>query len=255
MEKKTTEKKLRKFNMMMGVVHLFQGILVLILSTDFTLPIRYTYLKFDTATETLVPVVRTLTDVPIGPVVALFLFISAAAHLLISTVLFKKYVINLRKERNPYRWYEYSVSASLMIVLIAMLTGIYDLGTLVALFGLTAAMNLCGLLMEKMNVQRKGADWSPFWIGCLAGLIPWIAIAVSLLGASVVSGGQVPDFVIAIYISIAVFFNLFVVNMVLQYKEVGKWKDYLYGERMYIVLSLVAKSALAWQVFAGTLRP
>ncbi len=43
--------------------------------------------------------------------------------------------------------------------------------------------------------------------------------------------------------------------MVLQYKKVGKWKDYLYGERVYIILSLVAKTALAWQIFAGTLAP
>jgi hypothetical protein len=43
--------------------------------------------------------------------------------------------------------------------------------------------------------------------------------------------------------------------MVLQYKKVGKWADYLYGERVYIVLSLVAKSALAWQIFGGTLQP
>lgn len=43
--------------------------------------------------------------------------------------------------------------------------------------------------------------------------------------------------------------------MVLQYKKVGPWKNYIYGELVYITLSLVAKSLLAWQVFAGTLRP
>jgi hypothetical protein len=43
--------------------------------------------------------------------------------------------------------------------------------------------------------------------------------------------------------------------MILQYKQVGKWKDYLYGEKVYIILSLVAKTLLAWQVFIGTLRP
>ncbi len=43
--------------------------------------------------------------------------------------------------------------------------------------------------------------------------------------------------------------------MVLQYKKVGKWADYPYGERAYIPLSFFAKSALAWQVFAGMLRP
>jgi hypothetical protein len=39
----------------------------------------------------------------------------------------------------------------------------------------------------------------------------------------------------------------------LQYKKVGKWSDYLRGEKTYITLSLIAKSALAWQVFVGTL--
>jgi hypothetical protein len=61
--------------------------------------------------------------------------------------------------------------------------------------------------------------------------------------------------VYAIIASIFVFFNIFAVNMFLQYKKVGPWKDYLFGERMFIVLSLVAKTLLAWQIFAGTLAP
>ena len=32
----------------------------------------------------------------------------------------------------------------------------------------------------------------------------------------------------------------------LQYKKVGRWADYLFGERVYVTLSLVAKSLLAW---------
>ena len=39
----------------------------------------------------------------------------------------------------------------------------------------------------------------------------------------------------------------------LQYKQVGRFRDYLVGERTYIILSLTAKSALAWQIFGGTL--
>jgi len=58
-----------------------------------------------------------------------------------------------------------------------------------------------------------------------------------------------------IFFSIFVFFNIFALNQYLQYKRIGKWSDYLYGEKMYILLSFVAKSLLAWQVFTGTLRP
>jgi hypothetical protein len=87
----------------------------------------------------------------------------------------------------------------------------------------------------------------------LAGIVPWLVIAIYLLGAGG-EGGDVPGFVYAIFVSLFLFFNVFAVNMVLQYRRFGPWRDYLFGERAYIVLSLFAKSALAWQVFAGTLR-
>jgi hypothetical protein len=53
--------------------------------------------------------------------------------------------------------------------------------------------------------------------------------------------------------SLFVFFNVFAVNMVLQYKKVGPWRDYLFGEKVYIILSLTAKALLAWQVCSTTL--
>jgi sulfite exporter TauE/SafE len=247
--------KLRNFNGAMGFVHLIQAILMLILSNAFTLPITYSYPFFNTTTNTIGPVSHTLIDVRIGPLVALFLLISAIAHFLLATVLFKWYTEKLKNHINPARWYEYSFSASLMIVIIAMLTSIYDVGTLLALFVLTAVMNLMGLMMELHNQTTKKTNWTAYIIGCIAGFIPWVIVFISLIGAVAASGGRVPDFVIGIYVSIAVFFNLFAINMILQYKKVWKWKDYLYEERVYIILSLVAKSALAWQVFAGTLRP
>jgi hypothetical protein len=243
-------KKLRIFNAVMGVIHLIQGILMLILSNSFTLPLWYTRPEYNAVTNTISPVSVEFLKLPIGPLVALFLFMSATAHILLSTVLYNWYVKNLKNHINPARWYEYSLSASLMIFLIAMLVTIYDFGTLLALFTLTAVMNLMGLMMELHNQTTTKTVWTSFNIGCLAGFIPWVVIFIPLVMAP-----SVPDFVIAIFITIAVFFNLFAINMFLQYKRIGKWKDYLYGERMYIVLSLVAKSALAWQVFAGTLRP
>jgi hypothetical protein len=59
--------------------------------------------------------------------------------------------------------------------------------------------------------------------------------------------------VYGIVISIFLFFNSFGLVQWLQYKRVGNWSNYLRGERTYITLSLVAKSALAWQIFGSTL--
>lgn len=93
----------------------------------------------------------------------------------------------------------------------------------------------------------------PFWFGSLAGAVPWIVIVILLVQPGSTSDAATPGFVYGIVISLFLFFNSFAIVQYLQYKQVGRWKDYLNGERTYITLSLVAKSLLAWQVFAGTL--
>ena len=141
-----------------------------------------------------------------------------------------------------------------MMVAISLLVGIYDLFSLIMIFSLTAIMNLMGLVMEVHNQTTDKTNWLSYWIGCFAGVIPWLAVAFYMwLGAD--NGSAAPTFVYWIFVSIFIFFSVFALNMVLQYKKIGPWKDYLYGERAYIILSLVAKSLLAWQVFFGTLRP
>ena len=248
-------RNLRLFNGVMCLLHLIQGILVLYLSNDKTWPIVTTFLRFNPTTESLELASETVTEIQLAPLIALFLFLSALFHFYVSVFVYRWYVKNLKKGMNKARWYEYSLSASLMIWIIAMLAGIYNIGTLIALFTLTAVMNLMGLVMEKHNQTTEYTDWTSYIIGCVAGFIPWLVIFISLVSAQTYSGGEVPDFVIWIFVSIAIFFNLFAINMFLQYKKIGKWSDYLYGEKVYIILSLLAKSALAWQVFAGTLAP
>lgn len=246
---------LRILNLIMGLFHFLQGILMLILSNDFELPIVGNFLQFDVLTQKLVPMPETIVDLPIGPMVALFLFMSAAAHFILTLPkVYDWYTKKIKKGMNPARWYEYAFSSSLMVVLIAMLAGIYDIAAIVTMFTLNAMMILFGLMMELHNQTTKKTDWSSFIFGCIAGAVPWVAIAIYLFGSGE-GDYKAPDFVYWIFFSIFLFFNSFAINMYLQYKKVGKWKDYTFGEKMYILLSLIAKSALAWQVFGGTLRP
>ncbi len=248
--------KLRIWNIFMGFLHLVQGLLIILLSNDFTLPITTSFLTFNQSMGKLWPETNTLVNLPFGVMVAVFLFISAVAHFTISSPgVFGWYVNNLKRGINYARWYEYAFSASLMVVLIAMLCGLYDLGALIMAFALTGVMNLCGLVMEVHNQTTQKTNWTSFLVGCIAGIAPWIAIAIYFFGSLAQSSGGAPKFVYAILPILFVFFFCFAVNMALQYKKVGPWREYLFGERVYILLSLFAKSALAWQVFAGTLRP
>lgn len=246
--------KLRKFNIIAGSLHLFQGIVVLLLSKSFLLPISGSYLKFNNATQNLEPTTITLFNLSLPILIAIFLFICAAAHFAIATVFNSRYNRQLTAGINAARWIEYFMSASVMIVAISLLVGIYDFMSLIMMFSLVAIMNLLGLVMEVHNQTTKKTNWISYLVGCLAGVIPWVVIAFYLwMGAS--NGSSAPAFVYWIFVSIFIFFNCFAVNMVLQYKKIGPWKNYIYGEMVYIILSLVAKSLLTWQVFAGTLRP
>jgi hypothetical protein len=246
---------LRKFNLFMAGLHAVQGLAILFLSTDFKLPITAGYLTFNLSTQALEPAKETLFELPLAPLVAVFFFLSAAAHLIIATVWRSGYETDLSKGLNRARWFEYAVSASIMMVAIALLLGIYEISQLLMIFALVAFMNLMGLMMEVHNQTTQKTNWLSFIIGSLAGIVPWIVVGIYFWAAAAFGEGDIPTFVYWIYVSIFIFFNCFAINMYLQYKKIGKWRDYIFGEKVYIMLSLVAKSALAWQVFAGTLRP
>ncbi len=246
-------RKLKNFNLAMGFLHLIQGGLMLWLSPPGKGPVLT---NFITGMPSGHPLFATdqIATIPLGPLVASFLFVSAFAHFSLSTFGYKWYVGNLKRQMNPARWYEYAISSSIMIVLIAMQVGIFELSTLMLIFSLNATMNLFGMMMELHNQTTKKTDWTAFIYGCFAGIVPWIVIGIYFFGAVLRSGSSVPTFVYFIFPILAAFFNIFAINMVLQYRAKGKWADYLYGERVYIILSLTAKSALAWLVFGGTYR-
>lgn len=239
----------------MGFLHLVQGVLMIIISNDTTYPIFTNFLTFDIDTFSLTPDPQLLYELPFGPAVAAFLLISAVAHFSLGTFGFKWYVWNLKRGMNPGRFYEYALSSSLMIVLIGMLVGIWDLGAIILIFAVNAAMNLFGIMMEYHNQHTEKTNWTAFIFGSVAGIVPWVVILVYFLSAVNSAGAEPPGFVYAIIPTIFVFFNIFAVNMALQYKKVGPWKDYLFGERVYIILSLLAKTVLAWMIFSGTLAP
>jgi hypothetical protein len=123
----------------------------------------------------------------------------------------------------------YTFSASIMVVTIALLVGVFDFASLVMIFALTSIMSLLGLGMELRNQGSNKVDWANYTIGVLAGLVPWLILLIYIWNAHVYGSG-VPGYVYWIYGSLLILFASFAINMYFQYKK------------------------LAWQVFAGTLR-
>ncbi len=246
--------KLRRFNLVMGLFHLISGALMIVLGNDFELEVSTFALNGPPGTPLADGTMHSPFAVPLAWATASFLLLSALFHLVIATVGVSRYGSELRRGRNRFRWVEYSISSTLMIVLIALVTGITDLAALIALGFANISMILFGWIMEMVNAPDRSAWWTPFWFGCIAGIGPWVALATYLVVNVNQDGAQgPPGFVYGIIFSLFFFFNTFAINQWLQYRGAGKWADYIHGETVYIVLSLVAKSVLAWQIFANTL--
>jgi hypothetical protein len=260
--------KLIKFNKTMGLVHLIQGVLMMLFAflvyptlndaqETFTIPVIGNYLEFIPGSGLVLTNTDTLFEMPFLPMTASFLLLSAIFHFLIAFPFKKKYRAGLRVGINQFRWYEYALSSSLMIVLISALFGVRDIAVFALIALSNAAMNLFGLDMELLNQGEtkvgKKVNWLPFIFGTIIGLAPWLAIAF-YIGVNP-NLDAVPVFVWAILATYFIAFNTFPVNMILQYLGLGKFKDYLHGERGYIVLSLVAKTLLTWLVLFGAFQP
>ena len=240
--------RLRWFNVVVGLVVAAQAVIMLAASNDLALPVTAGFLTDDPVVAG-VDAPEVVFEVLIGPAVAVFLLLAAVDHLLVAAPrVHGWYERNLDRGVNYARWIEYAVSASIMIVLIGLFVGVRDLAGVIAIFGANTAMILFGLLMER-HQQPGRADWSAFWFGSLIGAVPWVIIFVYI--------GQppeVPGFVYAIVGFQFILFVAFALNQALQYARVGRWRDYLVGEVGYILLSLTAKSLLAWLIFANVLR-
>jgi hypothetical protein len=238
---------LRTWNLGLALLHLAQAVVVVVLAGGFAITVTSTFPEGPPGTA--VPAPESLFDVPIGWAVAIFLGLAALDHLLTATVSRGVYERDLRRGINRFRWIEYAFSATLMVILIGFYSGMTSINVAVAIAGANVAMILFGWIQELMNPPgREKTTMLPFWFGTLVGLAPWAAIIINVGGSE-----TVPGFVYGIVVAQALFFFSFGLNQWLQYRQVGRWADYAFGEKSYLVLSLVAKSVLAWQIFGGSL--
>jgi hypothetical protein len=223
----------------LAALHLAQAVLVLIVAGDVVIDITH-----QVAGETVEP----LVGVSVGVAMAAYFLAAAVHHALSATALKRLYEADLRRGRNRLRWAEFAVSAPILMLLIALYTGVTDVAALVVVGAATIVMVSCGWMQEALNPPtRRATTMVPFWAGVIAGGIPWAIVARQMIG-----GSETSQFGLSIFLALFILWASFAVNQWLQYHQVGPWADYLHGEQTYLVLSLVAKTALAWQIVAGS---
>ena len=187
-----------------------------------------------------------------------FFTITSFFHLLNVTVFANLYFGSLERCYTPTRWFEYFVTASIMISIIAFLSGTRDVISIAMISGLIASTMLFGFLSELVNRPASETEWeeerllvrlAPHLFGYVPYVFAWTTILYTFIG----SGGicSAPKWVIAIIFAQLILFSLFVVPQLYQIMHAPS--KFVRGEVAFIVLSFISKAVLGIILLTGGL--
>ena len=253
-------KNLGMWNIALAVLLAVQAAVVIVLSKSASLPITNHYLATDALASqaaghnVLAPAVHHLFDLNIKYVTAAVLLVSAAAYGAAATIHRKMYEAGLKQRINQIRWIDFSISASFMMAIIALINGISDELTLVLITALVVLLHGLAYLMELQNKESGKVNWLHFWGILIAGAAVWLTIVSQVKGTIIYGMTNMPTFVYWIDGSIFLILLGMAANIFLTFRGKGRWTDYLFAERVYMVLGFAVQTALAWQIFFGMLR-
>lgn len=170
---------LQRFNLFCGIIHGISAVLFLVialvfmdkfflssLTTDFTV--------YDVITNLPKIVFSVISSYSTIWVLLPFEFVTALFHFGIACPKYYwTYLYNLKMLGiNRLRWYEYSITAGLMIWVIFFQSGGTNLFLGLCLLALNAVMNLCGLLQEEMNATQLPIYKFSVWFRMLEDYFP-----------------------------------------------------------------------------------
>lgn len=251
---------LRKWNLWMGLLLALQGIAIIIIGTSRSYPITTNYLAVDTLASEASggPVAsRHLFDMPFAWMVGVVLVLFAVGYL---AALWRRgwYEERLGIGLNDLRWLIFGVGGGALLMAVGLLSGIYEVAMLLALFAFMVAGCL-GVMAAGIIRRQAGDIETPVshlvcGVGTALIVAPLVLIAITAGGAWLY-GGTVPGFVTWIYTSMLLF--VLAIGLVTHFRIVkrGTWADAFNVERAFMVLGFLGASVVAWQMFAGTLLP
>jgi len=185
------------------------------------------------------------------------------------------YEETIRDGKTPLRFIEYAISATFMLICIAVLNGVTDLDLLLAIGVLTCCCQLCGLAVE--YVDTIGVKFLLHFIGWLqVGFAYGFILSAFISSTDAGENVQPPDFVwVIVYALMGLYMSFGVVQLTelfclagwlenccncgskdsywcVNTKTAGRCNP-VYKEIVYITLSLAAKLTLGALIFTNVM--
>lgn len=263
----SSRRKLKFYNLMAALFHTSFAVLVALGIGDFQtkldlmIPLYKTSLSFSSEQETdsfFVPIYTASGGLYITWITISFFGLSAIFHFGAALLYPKTYLYLIDHKICPFRWLEYTFSASIMYLAIAFPTGILSRETLLSGFGLIATTMFFGLLCEYLARPMKGDQWknsfairmTPHLLGYVPQCFAWFIILLQFLDRP--SGApEPPSFVYALVLT--ELFLFFSFGFIQYYQQRSPPSKYINGEFAYITMSFLAKGSLGIILFTNVL--
>lgn len=199
------------------------------------------------------PVAKKWRDIHIGHFSTVALFISSMYHLAISTKFKDYYFKDLSIGRNGMRWFDLILSSFLMHIQLSMIIGYFDVHGNI-LIGAVASTIMALSYLSEPEQDKKDTDYDPrpFYLSVVPFIILW-SVLLCHFRYAYANANNVPEWVTALVITMATVDSLMMLHKWLTIKRIWIWKNYVFCEIVFVVLSVSMKQALAWVTFGGTL--
>lgn len=259
--KTTPAEQLYKWNIAFAAILLLQALAIMIFGGNQAFPVALQFPAVDQLAssanghEVIASATRHLFDLPIMWVVVAILVLLAGSHAAVATAYRKRYEASLERGVSEARWATIGVVGGVVLLAVSLLSGIYQLSSLLMIFTLSVVGCLAVFAAENLTARNEKGRLSHLVcaLGLKAVLLPWVVLALGVVG-TLLYNGQVPAFVYGIYLSLGLFTVALMWLTHLRIKRAGKWTDSYKTEKAYMLIGLGAVSAVAWQIFAGALN-
>jgi hypothetical protein len=184
----------------------------------------------------------------VGNMIPAFSALSSINHILCGFTRYNDYVMT--NKANPLRWVEYSLSASIMLWVIATLSGVADINTLISIVIMNICMQFLGCIIEYETSKRVKygltlVAWGLF-VGLWAPIVSQFVYALDKIQDT--EFDKIKPILYSIISTLTVLFSSFGILQLAYVFEYIQFESY---EKGFIILSFVAKSLLTWLTIGG----
>lgn len=208
----------------------------------------YTFDENQNVFEVISTEAKTLSESALANMIASFFAITAGFHLLYALNPSNIYLNAVKNGNNYLRWLEYSMSATVMIVIIAALSGVKDIKAVFLLATSAVGMIATGQWFETASGNAR-------WIPIIAGFVLLAGIFLVINSAfqdrvrdARAAGFEVPSWIGAIVLVMFMFYASFGFVPIINMFFGGMYRRYEYA---YLTLSLASKATLGLLVAFG----